>query len=61
LARKHNRKYVGSTSSTTSALSQIYFTISNWRETDIAPLSLAFQDEVNIKRTLFMMMTNSWI
>jgi hypothetical protein len=48
LALQHKKKFVASTSSITSALSQIYFVISGWKQADMSDLSKAFDSEVNI-------------
>ncbi|KAI1314987.1 hypothetical protein EDD11_001423 [Mortierella claussenii] len=45
MAQKKKRKYVGSTSSTTSALSQYYFLISGWKPLKMGHLSEAFSSQ----------------
>ncbi|KAF8682508.1 Pet127 protein [Rhizoctonia solani] len=42
LAKRHNKKYVGSTSSVSMILAHIYFLVSNWRGIDLDVLSGAF-------------------
>ncbi|CAE6347584.1 unnamed protein product [Rhizoctonia solani] len=42
LAKRHKKKYVGSTSSVSMILAHIYFLISNWRNLDLDALSGAF-------------------
>ncbi|RUP52155.1 mitochondrial protein Pet127-domain-containing protein [Jimgerdemannia flammicorona] len=46
MAKDMGKRYVGSTSSTTSVLSHFYFVISGWKPVDLSPLSSAFKDEV---------------
>ncbi|KAI9279045.1 mitochondrial protein Pet127-domain-containing protein [Umbelopsis sp. AD052] len=45
MAKQHDKQYVGSTSSMSAALSQIYFMLSNFRPVDTSPLSNDFQKE----------------
>ncbi|KAG6335961.1 hypothetical protein ID866_3114 [Astraeus odoratus] len=45
LAKRHDRPFVGSTSSLTGLLSHIYFLVSGDREVDTSPLSRAFAHE----------------
>ncbi|CAE6410012.1 Putative mitochondrial translation system component PET127 [Rhizoctonia solani AG-1 IB] len=42
LAKRHKKKYVGSTSSVSMILAHIYFLISNWRDLNLDTLSGAF-------------------
>ncbi|CAE6353018.1 unnamed protein product [Rhizoctonia solani] len=42
LAKRHNKKFVGSTSSLSMILAHIYFLVSNWRDLDLDTLSGAF-------------------
>ncbi|KAG8689648.1 hypothetical protein FRC11_001457 [Ceratobasidium sp. 423] len=42
LARRHDKKFVGSTSSVSMILAHIYFLVGNWRELDLDILSGAF-------------------
>ncbi|CAE6427177.1 unnamed protein product [Rhizoctonia solani] len=42
LAKQHNKKFVGSTSSLSMILAHIYFLVSNWRDLDLDTLSGAF-------------------
>ncbi|CAE6520047.1 unnamed protein product [Rhizoctonia solani] len=42
LAKRHDKKFVGSTSSVSMILAHIYFLVSNWRELDLDILSGAF-------------------
>ncbi|KAF8744306.1 Pet127 protein, partial [Rhizoctonia solani] len=42
LAKRHNKKFVGSTSSVSMILAHIYFLVSNWRGIDLDILSGAF-------------------
>ena len=46
LARSTKRRYVGSTSSLTVTLCQLYFLISRYRPVNTSLLSVAFQNEV---------------
>lgn len=43
-AKKEGRKYIGSSSSMTSVLSQFHFLLSNWREINTSFLSQGFRD-----------------
>ncbi|KAI9591803.1 mitochondrial protein Pet127-domain-containing protein [Syncephalis fuscata] len=45
LALDHKKRFVASTSSMTSALSQIYFVISQWKQAQMSDLSKDFADE----------------
>ncbi|KAI8579361.1 hypothetical protein K450DRAFT_242879 [Umbelopsis ramanniana AG] len=45
MAKQLDKQYVGSTSSISAALSQIYFMLSNFRPVDTSPLSNDFQKE----------------
>ncbi|KAI5281878.1 hypothetical protein KEM52_003841, partial [Ascosphaera acerosa] len=44
IARQHGRKYIGSSSSMTSVLSQFHFLLSNWRDLNTSHLSQGFTD-----------------
>ena len=45
LARDHGKRYVGSTSSMTSALSHFHFLLSNWRDINLTTLSQGFPED----------------
>ncbi|KAL0074325.1 mitochondrial protein Pet127-domain-containing protein [Phycomyces blakesleeanus] len=45
MARDHNKRYLGSTSSVSAVLSHFYFTVSNFRPIDISILSKAFEGQ----------------
>jgi hypothetical protein len=45
LARAHNKKYVGSTSSMTSTLSHFHYLLSGWRDLNLGMLSRQFPEE----------------
>lgn len=45
MARRTGKRFAGSTSSMTSALSQMYYAISMWKPADTAFLSQAFVNE----------------
>ena len=45
LARDHGKRYVGSTSSMTSALSHFHFLLSNWRDINLTMLSQGFPED----------------
>ncbi|KAL1917937.1 uncharacterized protein VTP21DRAFT_3771 [Calcarisporiella thermophila] len=47
LAREHQKRYIGSTSSMTHVLSHFYYLISSWRPIDTSCLSMAFADQPN--------------
>ncbi|WRT64265.1 uncharacterized protein IL334_001196 [Kwoniella shivajii] len=47
LAKHHECRFIGSTSTLTKALSQIYFAISGGKGVDLSPLSQDFASEVN--------------
>jgi hypothetical protein len=47
MARDHHGKYMGSTSSMTSILSQYYFLISGWKPLKTTHLSEAFTSQVS--------------
>ncbi|CAE6509457.1 unnamed protein product [Rhizoctonia solani] len=42
LAKRHNKKFIGSTSSVSMILAHIYFLVSNWRDLELDVLSSAF-------------------
>jgi len=52
LAQKFGKKYVGSTSSMTSALSHFHYLLSSWRPLNIDPLSKSFQADYKTFTTL---------
>lgn len=50
MAKEMKQKYIGSTSSVSSVLSQLYFVMSNFKEVNTSCLSKAFEKEVNRKK-----------
>lgn len=44
LAREHDKKFIGSTSSMTSTLSQFHYLLSNWRDLNLNMLSRSFPE-----------------
>jgi hypothetical protein len=46
MANQHGKRYVGSTSSISAVLSQIYFMLSNFKKVNTSHLSSDFQKEV---------------
>ncbi|KAK3676353.1 hypothetical protein LTR78_003627 [Recurvomyces mirabilis] len=47
LANEHGKKYVGSTSSMTSALAHFHYLLSNWRPLNLGMLSKGFKEEAD--------------
>lgn len=46
MAKEMQKKYIGSTSSVSAVLSQLYFVMSNFKEVNTSCLSRAFDNEV---------------
>lgn len=46
MAREHQKRYIGSTSSISATLSQFYFAMSNFKPVNISGLSPVFKDMV---------------
>ncbi|GAB7342482.1 hypothetical protein MBLNU457_g0680t2 [Dothideomycetes sp. NU457] len=55
VAREHNRRYLGSTSSMTSSLNHFHFLLSNWRPLNVSMLSAGFDPGNNQISTNFTM------
>lgn len=51
IAKKHGKRYVGSTSSMTSTLAHFHFLISQWRSIDTSMLSKSFPDNMFLSFT----------
>ena len=54
MAKKHEKKFTGSTSSLTSVLSHIYFHLSSFKPVDTSTLSKAFANKVRFFPSLHL-------